>query len=194
MYTRLGFGLVCGFMLVGCSDSGVQKVDDGEILTVADSAAAPPAEPNHETHAMLDAVADGLGSAGATPVMDHAAMAEADRSDPTNTSGEHPMDHEPADIEQMDHGQMDSSPAQSASPVMDHAHSPAGGTQDSSGPAHTMDGMPAGARTVEHGDPLLMLVRALVQDSVVQRKIEGDPILREAWSDPGVRDVILEQP
>ncbi|MEW5926092.1 MAG: hypothetical protein AB1941_01265 [Gemmatimonadota bacterium] len=40
----------------------------------------------------------------------------------------------------------------------------------------------------------MALVGQLVQDSVVQRRIRQDPVLREQWQDPGVRQVILRRP
>ena len=43
-------------------------------------------------------------------------------------------------------------------------------------------------------DPLLSLVRELVEDPVVQRAIQADPELREGWSDPSVREAILQTP
>lgn len=52
-------------------------------------------------------------------------------------------------------------------------------------PGRQMDGVDAGT------DKLLTLVAALVQDSVVQRHIEQDPVLRELWRDPGVRRIVL---
>lgn len=38
---------------------------------------------------------------------------------------------------------------------------------------------------------LLTLVAELVQDSVVQRRIEMDPALRQLWREPGVRRILL---
>jgi hypothetical protein len=40
-------------------------------------------------------------------------------------------------------------------------------------------------------DKLMALVAELVRDSVVQRRIQRDSVLREQWGDPGVRQVIL---
>jgi hypothetical protein len=37
---------------------------------------------------------------------------------------------------------------------------------------------------------LLLLARELVRDSVVQRRIEEDPALRESWERPEVREVL----
>jgi hypothetical protein len=50
--------------------------------------------------------------------------------------------------------------------------------------------MPAG----EGMDKILTLVQELVQDSVVQQRIQRDSALREAWADPAVRRVVLQQP
>lgn len=52
-------------------------------------------------------------------------------------------------------------------------------------PGRQMEGVDAGT------DKLLTLVAALVQDSVVQRHIEQDSVLRELWRDPGVRRIVL---
>jgi hypothetical protein len=41
---------------------------------------------------------------------------------------------------------------------------------------------------------VLDLAGELVRDSVVQREIQQDPALREAWSDPDVRRVVTRQP
>jgi hypothetical protein len=41
---------------------------------------------------------------------------------------------------------------------------------------------------------LLDLAAELVRDPVVQREIQQDPALREAWSDPAVRRVVTQQP
>lgn len=39
----------------------------------------------------------------------------------------------------------------------------------------------------------MTLVAELVQDSVVQRRIEQDSILRRQWEDLGVRQIILRR-
>jgi hypothetical protein len=44
----------------------------------------------------------------------------------------------------------------------------------------------------EGTEKLLRLGRELVRDSVVQRRIQQDPALREAWSDPEVRAIVAE--
>jgi hypothetical protein len=49
---------------------------------------------------------------------------------------------------------------------------------------------PADAATAK----LLDLAAELVRDPVVQREIQQDPELREAWSDPAVRRVVTQQP
>ena len=41
---------------------------------------------------------------------------------------------------------------------------------------------------------LLNLASELVRDPAVQREIQQDPELRQAWSDPAVRRVITRQP
>ncbi len=52
----------------------------------------------------------------------------------------------------------------------------------------------ATAATDEGTRKLLELAGELVRDPVVQREIQRDPELREAWSDPGVRRVITGRP
>jgi hypothetical protein len=56
--------------------------------------------------------------------------------------------------------------------------------------------MPAtAARPVDEGTrKLLDLAGELVRDPAVQREIQQDPTLREAWSDPAVRRVVTKQP
>jgi hypothetical protein len=43
-------------------------------------------------------------------------------------------------------------------------------------------------------DKLLTLVGELVRDPAVQEEIREDPALREAWSDPGVRQIVTKRP
>jgi hypothetical protein len=43
-------------------------------------------------------------------------------------------------------------------------------------------------------EKLLTLVGELVRDPAVQEKIREDSALREAWSDPGVRQVVTNRP
>jgi hypothetical protein len=51
------------------------------------------------------------------------------------------------------------------------------------------------ARPVDEGTrKLLDLAGELVRDPAVQREIQQDPALREAWSDPAVRRVVTKQP
>jgi hypothetical protein len=50
--------------------------------------------------------------------------------------------------------------------------------------------LPADAGT----EKLLALVRELVRDPAVREQIQQDPALREAWADPGVREIILRRP
>jgi hypothetical protein len=57
--------------------------------------------------------------------------------------------------------------------------------------------MPAAtsARSMDEGTrKLLNLAGELVRDPAVQREIQQDPALREAWSDPAVRRVVTTQP
>ncbi|MBW3570690.1 MAG: hypothetical protein KY467_06260, partial [Gemmatimonadetes bacterium] len=57
-----------------------------------------------------------------------------------------------------------------------------------------------GARAADHAAAdegtrkLLELADRLVRDPVVQRQIQQDPALREAWSDPDVRRVVTQEP
>ena len=64
--------------------------------------------------------------------------------------------------------------------------------------AHAGHAQAAGAGPVTAGaapgtDKLVTLVAELVQDSVVQRRIEQDSILRRQWQDSGDRHVILRR-
>jgi hypothetical protein len=55
--------------------------------------------------------------------------------------------------------------------------------------------MPTTARPTDEGTrKLLDLAGELVRDPAVQREIQQDPALREAWSDPAVRRVVTKQP
>ncbi|HEV2150068.1 MAG TPA: hypothetical protein VGR37_21910, partial [Longimicrobiaceae bacterium] len=63
--------------------------------------------------------------------------------------------------------------------------------------SHAEHGQPRAAGAVPPGEgteKLLTLVQELVQDPVVQRRIQNDSALREAWTDPGVRRIILQEP
>ena len=49
------------------------------------------------------------------------------------------------------------------------------------------------AATAPGMDKLMTLVAELVRDSVVQRRIAQDPVLREQWENPAVRRVLLRR-
>ena len=92
---------------------------------------------------------------------------------------------------------------------MDHSNMPGmGGTSTATAAQGSMAGMdhssmpgmqPAGATTApaaparDAGDEKLRdLVAELLEDTVVQRRVQQDAALREAWADPAVRRVILD--
>ena len=43
-------------------------------------------------------------------------------------------------------------------------------------------------------DKLMALVPELVRDSMVQHRIQQDPVQREQSQDPGVRQIIVQRP
>ena len=75
--------------------------------------------------------------------------------------------------------------AQAAMPGMDHSNMP--GMQPSRAAT------PPAAPARDAGDEKLRaLVAELLEDTAVQRRVQQDPALREAWADPAVRQVILD--
>ena len=61
----------------------------------------------------------------------------------------------------------------------------------SAGPATPVPSAPAETLAPDSATAkLILLARELVRDSVVQRRIEEDPALREAWERPEVRAVV----
>lgn len=88
-----------------------------------------------------------------------------------------------------DHALHPSQRAEEAAPPRSHVGHEAP-TDQHAGHALTSPGGRAvdGANPAE--DKLLTLVGALVQDSVVQRRIEQDSVLRALWRDPGVRRIV----
>ncbi|HEX8274979.1 MAG TPA: hypothetical protein VF615_20255 [Longimicrobiaceae bacterium] len=61
--------------------------------------------------------------------------------------------------------------------------------------AHAGHGAPAGAAPADEATrKLLALAGELVKDPAVQREIQQDAALREAWSDPDVRRVVTTRP
>jgi hypothetical protein len=133
----------------------------------------------------------GTGASGAMAGMDHAQMGH---TAPTASRGaQSPMDH--SRMSGMVH------PASRGARTGHGTGSMAG--MDHSGMQHgdmnvpRMEGMtppesaPALLAPGEGTDKLLALVRELVRDPAVQQQIRQDPALREAWADPGVREVIL---
>jgi hypothetical protein len=59
---------------------------------------------------------------------------------------------------------------------------------------HAGHGAAAAAPADEATRKLLTLAGELVRDPVVQREIQRDSVLREAWSDPDVRRVVTQRP
>jgi hypothetical protein len=91
----------------------------------------------------------------------------------------------------MEHGQ-GTSAAAGAHAGMQHtpAAASAGGH---AGMAHGSGAPAARNRVADEGTrKLLGLAGELVRDPAVQREIQQDPALREAWSDPGVRRVVTQ--
>lgn len=66
-------------------------------------------------------------------------------------------------------------------PAMQHGDMNMGGTQAAL--------LPADVAT----EKLLTLVRELVEDPAVQQEIQQDPALREAWTNTGVRRILLNR-
>ena len=66
------------------------------------------------------------------------------------------------------------------------------GHAPSAGPANAHAGHAASPAPAAGDRKLLDLAAELVRDPVVQREIEQDPALRDAWSDPGVRSVVTQ--
>jgi hypothetical protein len=124
----------------------------------------------------------GMQTSGAPMAgMDHSAMAGPPRGGTAAggaAQGMAEMDH--ANMPGMQTG--NASPRQSA-PMAGMDHSAMPGMQQTSGAAAAAD---PGA------EKLRMLVAQLVQDSVVQRRIQQDSALREAWSKPVVRQEVLD--
>ena len=116
--------------------------------------------------------------------MDHSAMAAPSAGGSSGQTRAAPMTG-------MDHSNMPgmgatgaAPAAQDAMPAMDHSNMP--GMQPSSAAA------PPAAPTRDAGyEKLRNLVAELLEDTTVQRRVQQDPALREAWADPAVRQVIL---
>jgi hypothetical protein len=90
----------------------------------------------------------------------------------------------------MGHGQAASAPA-GAHAGMQHA--PDAATGGHAGMAHGSGTPAARSQAADEGiRKLLDLAGELVRDPAVQREIQQDSALREAWSDPGVRRVVTQ--
>jgi uncharacterized protein involved in copper resistance len=123
----------------------------------------------------------GRGGTGAMAGMDHSQMEMGGRS-----AGMQGMDHSRMaasgeTMAGMQHGNMQG---------MQHGTMNMPAEQGMSRPASAADLLGAGEGT----EKLLTLVRELVRDPVVQQQIQQDPALRQAWADPGVREIILREP
>lgn len=64
----------------------------------------------------------------------------------------------------------------------------------SAGMDHGGSRKPAAVPADRATNKLLTLVGELVRDPAVQEEIQEDPALREAWSDPGIRQVVTKRP
>ncbi|HEX5870385.1 MAG TPA: hypothetical protein VFY65_08220 [Longimicrobium sp.] len=73
-------------------------------------------------------------------------------------------------------------------------HTPAAASAGGhAGMAHGSGAPAARSRPADEGtQKLLDFAGELVRDPAVQREIQRDPALREAWSDPGVRRVVTQ--
>jgi len=78
------------------------------------------------------------------------------------------------------------------------AHAAGGAANAHAGMNHGASGhamQTTASRPVDEGTrKLLDLAGELVRDPAVQREIQQDPALRDAWSDPAVRRVVTKQP
>lgn len=172
------------------------------------------ARPSHDHH----------GASGAMAGMDHNAMAATSGAGATDHAGMQGMDHgqahSTAGSDERRAGSAETSAhaagghaghAMSGSPAIAgtarsrapsaHAGHVAGRRQDSSAAMaemHQMDhaqrAAPSAIPAGEGMDKILTLVQELVQDSAVLQRIRQDSVLREAWADPGVRRLVLQQP
>ncbi|HEX8431592.1 MAG TPA: hypothetical protein VF625_09900 [Longimicrobium sp.] len=112
------------------------------------------------------------GTARGAPAADHSGMAGMQHGGSTGNRGGQPANAAGMDHASMGHG----------------AAAPPGGTN--AGWSRTSAAVPADRAT----DKLLTLVGELVRDPAVQEEIREDPVLRAAWSDPGVRQVVTKRP
>ena len=173
--------------------------------TASGNAGAAMAGIDHSAMAASGTTASGTASATASheghvaaPIpggaQDHAALGhEAASAAPSNAGGGPAvMDH--ADMPDMGPS---TDPASAASAAEHAAHLAPATPSDRATPPSAGPGV-SGAGAEELASlaadsidaKLLLLGRALVQDSLVQQRIEQDPALREAWEDPEVRAVI----
>ena len=139
-----------------------------------------------ESHARMGHVPPAATSPGGSMPADHSQHAQvAVSSEPGPTSGAEHSQHTVA------------SPAADATRAAAPAHQGMDHSQTSADPL-VGHGQAPGAAPVTAGaapgmDKLMTLVAELVQDSVVQRRIEQDSILRRQWEDSGVRQIILRR-
>ena len=94
----------------------------------------------------------------------------------------------------VDHSAHAAGAARSATPAHRDVDHTATATRSHGQHANTPSVSPAPLATGAGMDKLMFLVAELVRDSVVQRRIQEDPVLREQWQDPGVRQIILRRP
>jgi hypothetical protein len=139
-----------------------------------------------ESHARMGHVPPAATSPGGTMPADHSQHAQVAVSpEPSPTSGAEHSQHAVA------------SPTTDAARAAAPAHQGMDHSQTSADPL-VGHGQAPGAAPVTAGaapgmDKLMTLVAELVQDSVVQRRIEQDSILRRQWEDLGVRQIILRR-
>lgn len=182
---------------------GADGAADGQHSGVATGdAAASAGEIDHSRHAAATPSPEGQSAAQSHAIMGHVQPAA------TSGRGSVPADHS-------QHAQVAVPAGQSPTPGTEHSQHAAGssGANAARTPAPAHQGMdhsratpdphvghaqaqgtaPATAGAAPGMDKLMTLVAELVQDSVVQRRIEQDSILRGQWEDPGVRQIILRR-
>ncbi len=198
MYGKIGVSLIAALAIVGCSDSDRADGDGRARIGATDTTASQFAETTPGDTAAMPAMDmagmdhGGMSGQSEMPEMDHGAVPEGQAT----ADGMEGMDHSqmpgmsgtqrpaPDGSSEMDHSQMSRMEDQAAPPenMQGMDHSGMAGMRHEAAAASPLDGM----------DKLRMLVAELVKDPVVQQEIQSDSVLREQWTDPGVRRVILQ--
>lgn len=173
---------------MGDSAAGSDRTGMAAMDHSAHGSGAPADAPDHTAHGGVQgtdhgAAAGRSAAAAGAGGADHSAHAAA--AGPGRTAG--------AAGQAMDHSRHTAA-ASLAGGQTAAARSHAGMAHVPAGSSGRTGSLPAGhAQHDEVEDKLMMLVAELVQDSVVQLRIQQDPVLREQWQDPGVRQIILRR-